>query len=115
MVRNYHREYDFSDDELREILIDRLLDYKAIVKESSEAKLSDTIVGLLEERGAKDVRFAEGLDPKLFAGFSGSATPDDRSSVFLMPWMLWSLILTSQAHKRAPFAWRVIPPMAAVL
>ena len=48
VVRNYHREYDFSDDELREILIDRLLDYKAIVKESSEAKLSDTIVGLLE-------------------------------------------------------------------
>lgn len=80
VTRNYHVDYKFDYPELKETLIDRLLDYKAIVKESSEKALGATIVELLEERGAKDVRYAEGLDPMLFDGFSGSATPDDRST-----------------------------------
>lgn len=80
VTRDYHVNYDFSYDELKETLIDRLLDYKAIVKEATDATLADTIVALLEERGAQEVRYAEGLDPALFAGFTGSATPDDRST-----------------------------------
>ncbi|GAA4799588.1 lactate utilization protein C [Corynebacterium canis] len=80
VTRDYHVNYDFSYDELKETLIDRLLDYKAIVKEATDATLADTIVELLEEHGAQEVRYAEGLDSALFAGFTGSATPDDRST-----------------------------------
>lgn len=80
VTRNYNVSYNHSPTQLREILIDRLVDYKAIVKESSAEKLPETIVNLLEERGAKDVRYAEGLDAALFTGFSGSATPDDRNT-----------------------------------
>lgn len=80
VTRKYNVEYAFTDAELKETLIDRLLDYKAIVKEATEDTLGKTIVELLEERGAKDVRYAEGLDPELFTGFTGSATPDDRTT-----------------------------------
>lgn len=78
--REYHHSHDFSRAELKETLIDRLVDYKAEVKESTAANLGETICQILSERGAKDVRYAEGLDAGLFSGFGGSATPDDRSS-----------------------------------
>ncbi|MDO5076554.1 LUD domain-containing protein [Corynebacterium sp.] len=80
VTREYNLTHDYSAAEIKETLIDRLLDYKAIVKEATEDSLAATIVALLEERNAKDVRFAEGLDPKLFDGFTGSATPDDRTT-----------------------------------
>lgn len=78
--REYNREYHYSPEELREILIDRLIDYKAEVTETTEAELSATIGDILNTRGASTVRYAEGLDPALFEKFSGEATPDDRSS-----------------------------------
>lgn len=77
--REYNREYDFGPDELREVLIDRLEDYKAIVVESSPEELPATIAKVLADRNATDIRYAEGLDPALFAKVSGQATPDDRS------------------------------------
>ena len=76
--REYNREYSYSHAELREVLIDRLEDYKAIVVESTTAELPATIAKVLGDRGAKDVRYAEGMDKSLFAKFSGAATPDDR-------------------------------------
>ncbi|WP_151641443.1 LUD domain-containing protein [Corynebacterium sp. 11A] len=80
VVRNYITEHDYPREEIKEVLIDRLLDYKAIVEQSSEEELGATIVRLLEEREAEDVRYAPGLDAGLFEGFSGSATPDDVTS-----------------------------------
>lgn len=74
--RDYNRETDISHDDLRELLIDRLVDYKAQVVKSSEETLAEDIVKILAERDAKDVRYAPGLDASLFEGFEGSATPD---------------------------------------
>ena len=77
---NLDKTAEFGTAELKEILIDRLVDYKAIVHEATDAKLAATIVEILHERGAKEVRYAEGLDPELFSDFDGTATPDDRST-----------------------------------
>ncbi|GGG77663.1 LutC/YkgG family protein [Corynebacterium pelargi] len=78
--RNYNREYSYSRAELKEILIDRLEDYKAIVVESSEDDLGATIAEQLHQRQAKQVRYAEGLSPELFELFDGQASADNRSS-----------------------------------
>lgn len=81
VIREYNREDpQHSVTELREILIDRLIDYKADVKETSEADLAKTIAEILHQRKCHTVRYAEGLDAALFAEFDGEATPDDRLS-----------------------------------
>jgi hypothetical protein len=82
IIREYNldKTAEFGTAELKEILIDRLVDYKAIVHEATDAKLAATIAEILHERGAKEVRYAEGLDPELFSDFDGTATPDDRST-----------------------------------
>lgn len=82
IIREYNldKTAEFDTAELKEILIDRLVDYKAIVHEATDAKLATTIAEILSERGAKEVRYAEGLDPELFSDFDGNATPDDRST-----------------------------------
>ncbi|QTH59043.1 LUD domain-containing protein [Corynebacterium hindlerae] len=74
--RDYHTTFTHSEEELREILIDRLVDYKAIVEESTEADLPATIARILADRGAQTVVHAPGLPESLFAEFSGVATPD---------------------------------------
>lgn len=74
--RDYIRETDIPHDELRELLIDRLVDYKAQVVKSSKETLAEDIVKILAEREAKDIRYAPGLDASLFEGFEGTATPD---------------------------------------
>lgn len=78
--RDYHRKWDKPAEELREILVGRLDDYKAIVHEVSEADLASEICSVLNERGAKDVRYAPGLDASLFEKFDGSATPDSNDT-----------------------------------
>ncbi|AKE41659.1 hypothetical protein UL82_07485 [Corynebacterium kutscheri] len=77
--RDYIRHTDLPHDELKELLIDRLVDYKAQVVESSKEDLSATIAKILNDRQAKDVRYAPGLEASLFDAFDGVATPDDVS------------------------------------
>lgn len=77
---NMDKTAEFSRDELKEVLVDRLLDYKAIVHEVTEEKLGEKIAEILHDRAAKEIRYAEGLDKALFDAFNGTATPDDRSS-----------------------------------
>lgn len=81
IVREYNLDETskYSREELKEILIDRLLDYKAIVHEASQDGLASKIAEILHERNAADIRYAEGLDPALFAEFNGQALPDDRT------------------------------------
>ena len=82
IIREYNldKTAEFSTAELKDILIDRLVDYKAIVHEATTANLADTIAEILTEREAQEIRYAEGLDPALFSAFAGIATPDDRST-----------------------------------
>lgn len=76
--RTYHRTYDYSRAELKDILIERLIDYKAFVEEATEDTLPEVLARILNARNAKDVRYAEGLDPALFAKIDAQCTPDDR-------------------------------------
>lgn len=79
-IREYRTESDLSTEELREILIDRLVDYKATVVETSEENLAKDIAGILAERGATDIVYAPGMDASLFEAFEGEARADDPSS-----------------------------------
>ena len=76
-VREYRTESPLNRDELREMLVDRLVDYKATVKEVSSGDLPEAIASALSEHNAHEVRYAQGLDSALFAPFDGNAQPDD--------------------------------------
>lgn len=79
-VREYHTTSDHTPEQLREILIDRLLDYKATVVETTEETLAADIADILAKREATEIVYAPGLDAALFEKFDGSARPDDPSS-----------------------------------
>ena len=80
VVRNYNTSSDLSTDELREILIDRLVDYKANVVETTEATLAEDIAKVLADRKCNEVVYAPGLDASLFDGFAGTARPDSNDT-----------------------------------
>ena len=80
VVRNYNTSSDLGTDELREILIDRLVDYKADVVETTEATLAEDIVKVLADRKCNEVVYAPGLDASLFDGFAGTARPDSNDT-----------------------------------
>ncbi|QYH19894.1 LUD domain-containing protein [Corynebacterium aquatimens] len=79
-IRNYRTESDLNAEELREMLIDRLLDYKATVVETTEETLGEDIAKILAEREATDIVYAPGMDAALFDAFQGEARADDPSS-----------------------------------
>ena len=80
VVREYRTTSDLSPEQLREILIDRLIDYKADVVDTTEDTLAGDLAEVLRGRGCRDVVYAPGLDPALFADFDGAARPDDVSA-----------------------------------
>lgn len=80
VVREYITKTELPREELKELLIVRLLDYKAQVVQTTDAELADSIAEVLNSRGAKEIRYAEGLDAALFADFEGKAVADDHAS-----------------------------------
>jgi L-lactate dehydrogenase complex protein LldG len=50
-------------EELLELLVDRLVDYRALVRRSSTAMVAATVVAALTERGARRVAVPEGILP----------------------------------------------------
>ena len=77
--REYQKEGTLNEDELREMLVDRLEDYKADVHVTDESGLNSTLVDILKERGCSNVVYAPGMDAGLLAGFEGTITPDDNA------------------------------------
>lgn len=77
--REYQKEGTLNEDELREMLVDRLEDYKADVHVTDESGLNSTLVGILKERGCSNVVYAPGMDAGLLDGFEGTSTPDDNA------------------------------------
>ncbi|MBT1002245.1 LUD domain-containing protein [Paenarthrobacter sp. DKR-5] len=65
--RGYRQDSGLGEDELVELLVDRLIDYKAQVVVVPEAELPATLAGLLA--GASSVVVPEGLDGGWLAGF----------------------------------------------
>lgn len=82
--RDYHTSSPLDRDALRELLVDRLVDYKANVVCCTEEELPQELARVLGERSAHNVRYAEGLQQTLFDAFSGTATPDDHSDPRLL-------------------------------
>lgn len=76
VVRNYRTTSDMGADDLRELLVDRLVDYGAAVVETTEADLAADIKKAIDERNWVNPVYAPGMDAQLFADLDG-ARPDD--------------------------------------
>ena len=76
IVREYRTTSDFSAEALTELLIDRLVDYRALVRQCSGDDLAATIADALADRSAHTVVVPSGLDSSWTAGFSGSVLTD---------------------------------------
>jgi L-lactate dehydrogenase complex protein LldG len=74
--REYRTTSDSSAEVLTELLIDRLVDYRALVRQCSADDLAGTIADALAERGAHTVVVPSGLDSSWTAGLSGSVLTD---------------------------------------
>lgn len=77
--REYQRHGTTDAEQLCEMLIDRLEDYKADVFVCDEADLATTVVDILNQRNCRVIRYAPGMDASLFTGFDGDAAADDVS------------------------------------
>lgn len=79
-VRDYRVDSPLGATELRTLLVDRLLDYKADVVETTEETLAEDLAEVLRGRGCTDVVYAPGLPTSLFSSFSSDSVtvrPDD--------------------------------------
>lgn len=76
--REYQRKGTLNDDELREMLVDRLEDYKAEVHVTEESDVKKTLDTIVNDRNCKDIRYAPGMNADLFDGLP--ARPDDEDA-----------------------------------
>jgi L-lactate dehydrogenase complex protein LldG len=84
--REYRTTSDSSTEALTELLIDRLVDYRALVRRCSVDDLGATMAAAVAERGAQTVVAPPGLDPSWTANLSVNVltdglSPDDQLSV----------------------------------
>ncbi|HEX5907464.1 MAG TPA: lactate utilization protein C [Propionibacteriaceae bacterium] len=77
--REYRTTSDSSAEMLTELLIDRLVDYRALVRQCSVDDLGATIADALAERGADAVAAAAGLNPSWTANLSVKLLTDGLS------------------------------------
>ena len=77
--REYRTTSDSSAEMLTELLIDRLVDYRALVRQCSVDDLGATVAHALAERGADTVAAAAGLDPSWTSNLSVSVLTDGLS------------------------------------
>ena len=72
LARGYRTESDLDEAALVERLVDRLLDYKALVRRCSAAELPATVAAALGERGVRTVVVPEGLPDSWLAAVGDS-------------------------------------------
>lgn len=77
IARDYRRERSGSSEELVELLVDRLVDYRARVRRTTSDQLAETLATALAEQGVRTVAVPEGLDDGWLAG-SGVEVRRDR-------------------------------------
>ena len=77
--REYRTTSDSSAEMLTELLIDRLVDYRALVRQCSVDDLGATVAHALAERGADTVAAAAGLDPSWTSNLSVAVLTDGLS------------------------------------
>jgi L-lactate dehydrogenase complex protein LldG len=74
--RDYRTTSDATAEALTELLIDRLVDYRALVRECSADDLPGAIAAALADRGAQTVVVPSGLDSMWIGGLAGSLLTD---------------------------------------
>jgi L-lactate dehydrogenase complex protein LldG len=82
--RDYRTTSDSSTEAMTGLLIDRLVDYRALVRQCSVYDLGPTIATALSDRGAQTVVAPDGLDPSWMASLAGELLidrPNDQLSV----------------------------------
>ncbi len=70
--RDYLTSSDLSEDALVERLVDRLQDYKALVRRCSPADLPDVAAAALRERGVRRLVVPAGMDPTWLAALDAA-------------------------------------------
>ena len=78
--REYRTESDRDRHELAERLVDRLIDYRALVRRCSADDLAETIASALAERGARTVVVPAGLNQTWLGEATASVIPDGVSA-----------------------------------
>jgi L-lactate dehydrogenase complex protein LldG len=85
IAREYRTDAESSVAELIELLVDRLVDYRALVRQCAADDLATTIAAALADRKAQKVVVPAGLDPAWAGNFPGLLTDgpssDDQLSV----------------------------------
>jgi L-lactate dehydrogenase complex protein LldG len=80
ITRDYRTTSDASAEALTELLIDRLVDYRALVRQCPPDDLGGTIADALAERGARTVVVSADLDSSWTANLSASVLTDGPST-----------------------------------
>ena len=81
IAREYRTTSDSSAEALTELLIDRLVDYRALVRQCSVDDLGATIAHAVGERGAHTVAVPADLDSSWTANLSVNMRTDEPSGV----------------------------------
>jgi L-lactate dehydrogenase complex protein LldG len=80
ITRDYRTTSDLEAAALTELLIDRLVDYRALVRQCRADDLGAEIADALAARGAETVVAPTGLDPSWTGDFSGRVLTDGIST-----------------------------------
>jgi L-lactate dehydrogenase complex protein LldG len=80
ITRDYRTTSDLPAEALTELLIDRLVDYRALVRQCSVDDLGATIATALAERRASAVVVPTGLDPSWTANIAAEVLTDGLSA-----------------------------------
>ena len=80
ITRDYRTTSDLEAAALTELLIDRLVDYRALVRQCSADDLGAEIADALATRGGETVVAPTGLDPSWTGHFSGRVLTDGKSA-----------------------------------
>jgi L-lactate dehydrogenase complex protein LldG len=79
--RAYRSTSDLDEEALVERLVDRLLDYKALVRHCAPDELPATVAAALVERGARSMVVPAGVDPSWLAAVSEVAVQTDEGQL----------------------------------
>lgn len=79
--RAYRSTADLDGEALVERLVDRLLDYKALVRPCAPDEVAATVAAALTERGARSVVVPVGFDPGWLAAVGGVAVRTDEGQL----------------------------------
>ena len=80
ITRDYRTTSDLEAAALTELLIDRLVDYRALVRQCSADDLGAAVADALDNRGGETVVAPTGLDPSWTGRFSGRVLTDGISA-----------------------------------